>query len=166
MVQMSLDVSNDLPLLQDNVEALREKLGDLTPLMDAIGNLLEAGTRQRFADKKAPDGTAWANLMPSTQAQKGNNNILVFSSNLEQSITHHADPYSVSVGTPESYGVYHQFGTDPYTIRPKNKKALAFGGGVYKQVQHTGLPARPFLGLSDDDKADIYELINEHLIPN
>lgn len=150
MVQIIIDASSDdLPLLQDNVEALREKLGDLTPLMDAIGGLLEGGTRQRFADKKAPDGTSWANLMPNSEKAKQSTKrkvkkgggILVFSGNLEQSITHHADPYSVSVGTPKTYGVYHQFGTDD-------------------------MPARPFLGLSDDDKADIYELINEHLIPN
>lgn len=164
MTQVTIDISNDLPLLQDNVETLTEKLGDLTPLMQAIGSLLEGSTRQRFTDKKAPNGTSWANLMPSTQTQKGNNNILVAGDTLRESITNHADRYSVSVGTDMSYGVYHQFGTDPYTIRPKNKKALAFGGGVYKQVQHTGLPARPFLGLSDDDKAEIYELINEILM--
>ncbi|STZ63920.1 Mu-like prophage protein gpG [Moraxella lacunata] len=139
MTQMTLNVSDDLPLLQGNVEALREKLGDLTPLMDAIGSLLESSTRQRFADKKAPDGTSWANLMPSTQTQKGNNNILVKSGDLLRSITHHADPYGISVGTPESYGVYHQFGT-------------------------TQMTARPFLGLSNDDQAEIYELINEILM--
>lgn len=148
MVQIIIDAdSDDLPLLRDSVETLREKLGDLTTLMDAIGGLLESGTRQRFTDKKAPDGTAWANLMPNSERAKRNTKrktekgggILVFSGNLEQSITHHADPYSVTVGTPESYGVYHQFGTED-------------------------MPARPFLGLSNDDKSDIYELINEHLM--
>lgn len=148
MVQIIIDAdSDDLPLLRDSIETLREKLGDLTPLMDAIGGLLESGTRQRFTDKKAPDGTAWANLMPNSERAKRNTKrktekgggILVFSGNLKQSITHHADPYSVTVGTPELYGVYHQFGTDD-------------------------MSARPFLGLSDDDKSDIYELINEHLM--
>lgn len=139
MTQVTIDISNDLPLLQDNVEALTERLGDLTPLMQAIGNLLEGSTRQRFLDKKAPDGTSWANLMPSTQTHKGNNNILVKSGDLLRSITNHADKYSVTVGTPESHGVYHQFGTDKMT-------------------------ARPFLGLSDEDKEEIYELINEILM--
>lgn len=138
MTQITIDASDDLPLLQDNVDKLTKKLGDLTHLMQAIGSLLEGSTRERFADKKDPNGVAWENLMPSTKAQKGNNNILVKSGDLLRSITNHADRYSVTVGTPEHYGVYHQFGT-------------------------TKMSARPFLGLSDEDTKNIYELINEIL---
>lgn len=138
MTQVVINASHDLPLLQDNITQLTQKLGDLTPLMDAIGGLLEGSTRQRFADKQAPNGVKWADLLPNTQDKKGNNNILVQSGDLMASITHHANATSTMVGTSESHGVYHQFGTAHMT-------------------------ARPFLGLSDDDKNDIYELINEHL---
>lgn len=48
MTQVTIDISNDLPLLQDNVEKLTDKLGDLTPLMQAIGSLLEGSTRRDF----------------------------------------------------------------------------------------------------------------------
>lgn len=139
MVQIIIDAdSDDLPLLRDNVETLREKLGDLTPLMDEIGGILEDSTRKRFNDKQAPNGTSWANLMPSTQAKKGNNNILVQSGDLRDDITHHANATSTTVGTPKIYGVYHQFGT-------------------------SDMKARPFLGLSDEDKEDIYAEINKYL---
>ncbi len=141
MTQITINASNDLPLLQDNVEELRAKLGDLTPLMDSIGKILEDSTIDRFATKKAPDGISWANLMPSTQTKKGNHNILVQSGDLASSMTYYADKYSVTIGTPESYGIYHQLGT-----------------------AHT--TARPFLGVSDDDKDDIYELINAYLMGN
>lgn len=138
MTQVTIDASNDLPLLQDNIIQLTQKLGDLTLLMDAIGGTLESSTRQRFNDKQAPNGVKWADLLPSTQDKKGNNNILIQSGDLMASITHHANATSTTVGTPKIYGVYHQFGT-------------------------SDMKARPFLGLSDEDKEDIYDLINEHL---
>lgn len=138
MTQVTIDASNDLPLLQDNIIQLTQKLGDLTPLMDEIGGILESSTQKRFNDKQAPSGVKWADLMPSTQAKKGNNKILVQSGDLRDDITHHANATSTTVGTPKIYGVYHQFGTND-------------------------MKARPFLGLSDEDKEDIYDLINEHL---
>jgi phage gpG-like protein len=56
----------------------------------------------------------------------------------------------VTVGTDRPYAPYHQFGTKPYTIRPKSKKALAWPGGAHpvKRVDHPGLPARPFFPFS------------------
>lgn len=47
------------------------------------------------------------------------------------------------------YAAIHEYGgrTAPHIIRPKNKKALAFGGRVVKQVNHPGskMPERSFL---------------------
>lgn len=158
---------DELGVTANQIAQLHQKLnGDLTPLMEAIGSVLENNTRDRFDTKLSPNGEYWANLMPSTIAQKGNDKILDDSNDLKKSIAWHANKDSVSVGTPEPYGVFHQFGTSPYVIRPKHKKALAFGGGVYKQVQHTGLSARPFLGVSDDDKQDIFDAINYYLTGN
>ena len=75
---------------------------------------------------------------------------------------------SLSVGSPMEYAAWQQFGTgtfaggSPYTITPKSKKALAWPGGAHpvKSVQHPGIPARPFIGLSVDDEsmmANAYE---------
>lgn len=142
MTQITIDVSDDLPILQNNLETLNQRLdGDLTRLMDEIGSILEDSTRQRFYDKTDPTGAQWANLLSSTQDKKGNNKILVQSGDLMASITHHANATSTTVGTPKIYGVYHQFGT-------KN------------------MAVRPFLGLSDDDKQDIYAKINHYLAGN
>lgn len=142
MTQITIDVSDDLPILQNNLETLNQRLdGDLTRLMDEIGSILEDSTRQRFYDKTDPTGAQWANLLSSTQDKKGNNKILVQIGDLMASITHHANATSTTVGTPKIYGVYHQFGT-------KN------------------MAVRPFLGLSDDDKQDIYAKINHYLAGN
>lgn len=150
MTQISIDASGEFPALTERLSALEQRLnGDLTPLMQAIGAVLENSTRERFADKKSPDGVSWANLMPNSAKHKTNKShtkkgvtakvgILVESGDLFKSITSHADKYETSVGTPESYGVHHQFGT-------------------------THMPARPFLGISTDDRQTIQEMINDYL---
>lgn len=135
---------DELGITIQAINQLKVKLnGDLTPLMEAIGGELESGTRQRFAQKHAPDGSYWAKLKSSTIRQKinkkgDNAGILVESGRLEESIAYQADKHSVSVGVSETYGVYHQFGT----VR---------------------MDARPFLGISADDERTILEMINDYL---
>ena len=144
MTQISIDASHEFPVLTERLNALEQRLnGDLTPLMQAIGAVLENSTRERFSDKKAPNGLSWANLMPNTIKRKVNKHgqnagILVESGDLLSSLTYVADKYEVSVGTPEIYGVYHQFGT-------------------------AHMPARPFLGISANDKQTVQEMINDYL---
>lgn len=137
-MQFTLDVSNELGETADKLNHAYIALGDLTPLMRDIGAYLEGSTRQRFADKQAPSGIAWENLLPSTQKQKGDNNILIDSGDLVRSLTHYASSNSVTVGVSEPYGVYHQLGTKHIT-------------------------ARPFLGISDNDNNEIDVLINDYL---
>ena len=58
------------------------------------------------------------------------------------------------------YMGYQQTGTKPYTIRPKNKKALAIPGlGIFKHVNHPGIPARPFFVVLPEDVDDIKGMI-------
>lgn len=167
MVQITIK-SSELAYLQDNIDKLSEKLdGDLTPLMQAVGTVLESNTTERFTTKLSPNGEYWANLLPNTVARKTNvsrdresnlietNNywtnllrnkegILVETGDLMRSITYYANKDSVTIGTPEPYGVYHQFG------------AKKRNGG--------NMPARPFLGLSNKDESDIYDVINQYLL--
>lgn len=135
---MQFDVSHELGEAADKLNLAYLALGDLTPLMGDIGRYLEGETNQRFADKKAPNGISWANLLPTTQQRKGNNNILIDDGDLVSSITHDTSSDSVTVGVSELYGVYHQLGTPKMT-------------------------ARPFLGISDNDKYEIGVLINDYL---
>ena len=60
--------------------------------------------------------------------------------------------------------MYHQHGTSPTVIRPKQAKVLAFIGNngemvFRREVHHPGLPARPFLTVTADDEADIADII-------
>jgi phage gpG-like protein len=57
------------------------------------------------------------------------------------------------VGTNVIYAAIHQFGG---TIRPKSKRALRFRmGGRLFTLSKVSIPARPFLGLTPADRAEI-----------
>lgn len=107
-----------------------------------IGEYLDMATRERFQLEMAPDGTPWEGLDPEYQARKKRqkNRILVLDAYLRDQMSYDAQPGSVEFGTARIYGATHQFGDDD-----------------------RGIPARPFLGLSDDDEIHILNLAREHL---
>lgn len=58
------------------------------------------------------------------------------------------------------YMGYQHTGTKPYTIKPKDKKALLIPGiGFRQKVNHPGLPARPFFVVLPEDIEDIKAMI-------
>lgn len=129
---------------------------DMTPLMRDIGEHLLNTTRERFVDQKAPDGTPWAALSDTTKRRKRRNvgKILTERGFLRGNLAYQTGPTSVRVGSPSIYAGTHQFGA----------AMGAFGstaGGL--RIPWGDIPARPFLGLSDDDEAEILELVNRHL---
>jgi phage gpG-like protein len=74
------------------------------------------------------------------------------------------------IGTNDQKAAWHHFGTGthgegkgPYTIRPKAKKALAFGGGIYSKVTHPGVPARRLVGFPAGDQSIAARIVAEHL---
>ena len=146
--------------------ARAQELGnDLTPAMSAIATHLEAVVRRRFEDEKGPGGVPWK---PSERVrQNPGEKTLQLDGHLLGSIASRHDAASAEVGPVRSgpaaiYAAIHQFGG---TIRPrqdvaKPKKALSFGGRVLASVT---LPARPYVGFDDADRAAITEILTDHL---
>lgn len=132
---------------------------DLTPLMADIGELLTESTQRRFAEGVAPDGTPWAPL------KRGGRAPLLDTGRMRDEIFPSHGPDWVEISATARQARWHQEGTDPYVILPKGKKALAWPGGPgpRKKVDHPGLPARPFIGLSDQDRQDIEALVQAYL---
>lgn len=146
---------------QTSVRRFMELSGDPTELMADISEHLLQSTQDRFDTEIAPDGTPWQPLRPSTLALKKGPGILKETGNLSRDGLH-ADfgrDFAEIAATPP-YAAAHQLGTDPFVILPKAGKALRFLGGAglpihRRKVNHPGLPARPFMGLSDEDQAII-----------
>lgn len=125
---------------------------DPSPMMAEIAEHLLESTQRRFQTSTGPDGRPWAALKDGS----GRKPLLKSGTLRDQIIPGHGRDFAEIVASAR-YAKWHQEGTDPYTILPGSKKALSWPGGSHpvKKVNHPGLPARPFIGLSDEDNAAI-----------
>lgn len=150
--------------LEDNgaaagIRQLERAGADLTPLMIDIGNLLEGSTKDRLMQSNtSPDRVPWPKSM---RASEDGGKTLVDTRRLLGSIVNVPGAKSVEIGSNVIYAGIHQTGGE---IVPKNGDALAFAlpNGDFVTVGKVTIPARPYLGISDDDEATIYELVEGH----
>ena len=126
---------------------------DQQDVLEGIGALVESQTKDRIRNEKtAPDGTPWEPWKDwYASTRHGGQSLLVGegdrddSAHLDSSIQYIVEGDEVSVGSNLPYAAMHQFGgtTSPKSWMP-NKE----------------IPARPYLGLSTDDRdglADVME---------
>lgn len=152
--------------------------GNMRGLYDQIGASLADSTRRRFDNEQAPDGSPWP---PSMRALAEGGKTLTDTARLKTSITFEADDTGVSVGTNVVYAAIHQLGGDIHqaarqqVIHFKRKRggrvefAKANKKATFAQKVSVGertihMPARPFLGLDQDDNAEIVALTGDWLI--
>lgn len=112
---------------------------DMEPVFWDIGEYLLRSHEFRFQLEIAPDGTPWAPLAPRTVRRKGHDRILTQDGFLRRLVAQ-PGPDELLFGTNRIYGATHQFGDED-----------------------RGIPARPFIGLSGDDRAEIRDLVNDYL---
>lgn len=147
---------------------VKQRLGNLRPLNAAIAEALAQSTKQRILDGVSPAGTPWEPLAESTRRMKRGPGILRESEELYASILPSWDDVSSGISSDRLYGLFQQEGTKPYVIRAKNGQALRLpglgeSGLLRRQVNHPGLPARPFFGVSAEDRQEILALGNDYL---
>lgn len=117
---------------------------EMAELTDAAGAILESSTRDRFDTKTAPDGAAW---VPWSEAYGDTRNhdahsLLVEEGGLRDSIASYSTGGEVHVGSNLVYAAHHQIGGDEIG---------------------SGIPARPYLGISNDDEIDLAALVTGKL---
>ena len=152
-------ITTDDRAIQSALTEAASRIVDLTPVMQSIGEYFLLRTRSRFDTETAPGGARWAVLAEATVRAKqrridsaGYKNgrsrarsrspsataILKDTYLLRDTINYQASPAFVRVGTPQRYGVFHQYGT-------------------------RRMPARPFLGIDDRDVAEIRSIVLDAL---
>lgn len=157
MDELDIRVNLDpLTNLLNRVEGTLTHPDDLTSLLAAR---MQRAVMLNF---RAGGRPAWAGLI----ARRGRP--LLDTGRLRDSITAESDSKQAVVGSSLSYAPYHQFGTAPHVITARRAKALAFKVGnrtIYrKRVNHPGIPARPFLQLTDEDVAEMIRLAGDYLV--
>lgn len=124
-----------------------------------ISEGLRTSTMERFRSERAPDGTKWT---ASKRAEQDGGKTLTRTTMLKQSVRSLSTSSVAAVGTNDIRAATHQFGEEGRVISARKKKNLAFKIGnrwiSAKKVTIT-IPARPFLGISEEDVADIRDEI-------
>ena len=138
---------------------LAARLGNTTPVMREIGGYVETVTVLRFDTETGPGGRKWPQ---SLRARLTGGQTLTDSARLRQSITHRAGPDHAEIGTNVVYAAIHQFGG---TIRAKSARALVFTlpDGSVVQLQSVTIPARPFMGIDEDNWIAIGDIVTDWL---
>lgn len=110
-------------------------------LLDQLAELMLTQNRKRLdQEKESPDGEPWAPLSPEYAARKGGGEILEESGQLLDSIQAQSGSDGVSLGSNLVYAAVHLYGDEA-----------------------RGIPARPYLGFSDDDMVELGEVAESFL---
>lgn len=136
---------------------------DKKNLNAALAEGVRESTLERFKQSKDPTGRRWkTSIRAATEGGK----TLVQSAQLRNSIKSKSDAKGFAVGTNVKHAATHQFGEPGRTIRARRKKALRFqvgGKWVSKKQVKVSIPARPFLGLSDEDMQEIKGTVEDYV---
>ena len=120
-------------------------------------------TLERFRQGKGPDGRRWKS---SKRAILEGGKTLVKTAQLRNSIHARSDASGFAVGTNAKHAATHQFGEPGRIIRARRKKVLRFqynGKWVSKKQVRVKIPARPFLGLSDEDMQEMKATVEDFI---
>lgn len=135
--------------------------GDVSGALKNVGEDLQRTTKERIRKEVSPDGTpfeplnfAYASvekkgpgILRGENGENGGLSAIVYQLG--------SDGQSVEVGNNVVYGAIHQFGG---VIRPKSASALVFSlGGRTVHADSVEIPARPYLGVSAEDRENILD---------
>ncbi|KLV09660.1 hypothetical protein ABT56_00385 [Photobacterium aquae] len=126
-----------------------DKISNLQPLYDQIGEYLLTVHHNRWRLQQSPQGLPWQPLASNYKQRKPVNQqwILVLNDHLRQSLTYWYDEQGLAFGTALEYGAIHHY------------------GGQQDMPPHlAAIPARPWLGVSQDDISEIYDILGDFLM--
>jgi len=150
--------------------------GDPEPLLKDAGSVLVASTIERFASESGPGDIPWPKskaalgLAPRASGKKTPGKTLEDTGDLLDSIRYELRPGEVEVGSDglknPVKALANQFGSQRQTVVMAHVRVInqAFGmplpGGpmpvdVRAHGRVTNIPARPFVGIDDQDRRDL-----------
>jgi len=160
---MQIDIEIDDRAVLAALGRLSEAVDDLTPAMRSIAGVLASAAEDAFEAEADPaTGTPWAPLTETTQRRpvdragtlRGAHPILQVSAQLATSIQSEWGADYAAAGTNLVYAATHQFGAQRGQYGTTRRGAPIPWGDV---------PSRPFLGLGEQHRADVLDIIERHL---
>lgn len=154
--------------------SLQLALTDMTQPMDEIGQTMVLSTKTRMQQGVSPDGTPFAPRSAVTLARyaaegkKYGPHPLWLTRTMQQNVHHAATPDSVSWGSNAiQAAVMHlgaeqgEFGAAIGRTRPSEKRPKS--QDYFSPIPWGRIPPRPFVGISDQDRNDVTEIVGEWL---
>jgi phage virion morphogenesis protein len=136
-----IDVDFNEKQIANRIRALINAGENLEPAFIDIGEHLLNATHDRWERQIDPDGNPWAALDPKTLRYKKKNKdkILVLEGYMRDTLAYNTTSFSLELGTNLIQGATHQFGDETRNI-----------------------PARPFLGITEEDEQEIIAILHDH----
>lgn len=152
---ITLSINDDA--LQAALGRLAAGIADLSPVMNDIGAFLVRSAKDRAARGVTPDGAPFAPRSPVTIAEYQRRGlsyggVLHRSGDMLADLFHSYGPDHVAVGSNAIQSAVMQFG------QPKGASGTTSRGGP---IPWGDIPARPFLGVSAEDRVGIDEILAE-----
>ncbi|GAA5102721.1 phage virion morphogenesis protein [Wohlfahrtiimonas larvae] len=152
-----MEVDINVPLYNPGIEQLLNQCKNRSPLMKKLSIVVLNEVTDNFRYGGRP---AW---LPVARGGVP----LTLTGHLRDSFREFNTADIAGAGTNVVYAGIHNKGgkTRPHVIRPKNKKALRFGGRFAKSVNHPGskIDKREFLMITDYGWDEIHHHTDEHL---
>lgn len=136
---------------------------DKKKINSALGEAMRESTLERFKQSKDPTGRRWKT---SIRAATTGGKTLIDTAQLRNSIKSKSDASGFAIGTNVKHAATHQFGEPSRTIRARSSKGLRFkvgGRWVTKQKVRVSIPARPFLGFSEEDMQEMKGTVEDFI---
>ena len=106
---------NSSDTVRAHLDGLRQRMGDLSEVMDNIGMRLESRVSARFETRTDPNGDPWEPWAPSTKAhypEDGNKRLLDRYGDMLDKLSYSSDATSATVGFGNPVATYHEWGTE------------------------------------------------------
>jgi len=174
---ISMQVTIDDAEVQALVKAAAARCRGLKPVLKNFGEYMLLATEERFAREHDPDGRAWAPLSARRLAEKKGPKILTERSRLRKSMAYKVGATFVRIGTNVVYGAVHQLGfAGTVVVRAHRRKVksrnvtsgrrkVSSGVGFVKSHHRKmNMPARPFLGVSTADTAELIAILRDYVL--
>lgn len=154
--------------------ALGAALTDMRQPMDEIGDNMVRATQDRMQAGISPDGTPFAPRSAVTlaryaaQGKKYGPKPLWLTGTMRQNIAHAAGSDHVSWGSNAIQAAVMHFGAEQGEFgaamgRTKPSKKRTKSQDYFTPIPWGRIPARPFIGLSEQDRGDILAIVSEWL---
>lgn len=157
---MTVRIVGDLKKLQSKLKALQKPI--LQKAARQVGEALASSTIRRFSEQRDPSGRPWKPLSAVTvfgslsftkkgqvtkrsERQARGRLILIQSARLRNSISSNVAGTKAYIGTNVKYARIHQM------------------GGMAGRGKKVSIPARPFLGVSENDQEEIVRIVTRVL---